>query len=59
MAQEPFFFDLVLIVDPIKESWDIESYNCNLSSPEVKLQLNLKYGRRPLKPEKSGSSANN
>jgi hypothetical protein len=33
--------------------------NCNLSSPEVQLQLNLKVGRRQLKPEKSGSTANN
>jgi hypothetical protein len=27
--------------------------NCNLSSPEVQLQLNLKIGRRQLKPENS------
>jgi hypothetical protein len=25
LAQETLFLDLVLIVDPIKESWDIES----------------------------------
>jgi hypothetical protein len=25
IAQETFFLDLVLIVDPFKESWDIES----------------------------------
>jgi hypothetical protein len=33
--------------------------NCNLSSPEVQLQLNLKVGKRQLKPEKSGSTDNN
>jgi hypothetical protein len=25
LAQETFFLDIVLIVDPIKDSWDIES----------------------------------
>jgi hypothetical protein len=26
LAQETLFLDLALIVDPIKESWDIESF---------------------------------
>jgi hypothetical protein len=34
-AQEAFFLDLVLIVDPIQESWYIESSIYNLRNPYV------------------------
>jgi hypothetical protein len=36
----------------------IENY-CNLNSPEVQLTIELDIGRKQLKPEKSGSTANN